>query len=161
MKNICTSRCIITELNLYDIDDAVELFVNDDVRSYLGGAIGEKLALEKLYTWLNKTHELYLTVRILKSGEFVGIISITDHHDGVFKELSYQFLPEFWNKGIATETIEAILEYVKVNSEIEVLVAETQSKNYASCKLLEKLGFSLTDTVSRFGEKQNIYKKIL
>ena len=92
---------------------------------------------------------------------FVGVISITDHHDGVFKELSYQYLPEFWNSGIATETLGAILEYLKNNSEIKELIAETQSKNTRSCRLLEKLGFGLDDTVHRFGELQNIYRMLL
>ena len=156
-----TDRCTINSFSEADIGEAVALFVNNEVRCYLGGAISEKEALKKLNSWLNKTDGLYLTVRMSGNGSFVGIISITDHHDGVFKELSYQYLPEFWNSGIATETLGAILECLKNNSEIIELIAETQSKNTRSCRLLEKLGFGLDDTVHRFGELQNIYKIIL
>jgi hypothetical protein len=38
-----------------------------------------------------------------------------------------------------------------------VFLLETQSANIASCKLLEKLGMKVTDTVRRFGETQSIY----
>jgi len=36
-------------------------------------------------------------------------------------------------------------------------VAETQSANKASCKLLEKLGMNLKQIVQRFGAEQSIY----
>lgn len=148
-------------MNSSHIDSTVPLFTNAQVRRYLGGALDERGAKQKLDSWINSKNSLYLTVSLLKNGEFVGIISVTDHHDGVYKELSYQLLPEYWGKGIAIETIEAVLEYLKSSNEIKEIVAETQVKNCDSCKLLEKLGFYLVDTVVRFGEKQNIYKKIL
>ena len=158
---LSTVRCTITKLQTYDFEEAVDLFTNKDVRRYLGGTVDKNLALEKLHFWIQDKNSMYLAVRMTGTQTFVGIISITDHHDGVFKELSYQYLPEFWNSGIATETLGAILEYLKNNSEIIELIAETQSKNTRSCRLLEKLGFGLDDTVHRFGELQNIYKIIL
>ena len=161
MISVNTSRCTIAELDSIDIDEAVKLFLDEDVRRYLGGTIDKNLALEKLHFWIQDKNSLYLSVRMTGTQTFVGIISITDHHDGVFKELSYQYLPEFWNSGIATETLGAILDYLKNNSEIKELIAETQSNNTRSCRLLEKLGFGLDDTVHRFGELQNIYKIIL
>jgi len=161
MISVNTSRCTIAELDSIDIDEAVKLFLDEDVRRYLGGTVDKNLALEKLHFWIQDKNSLYLAVRMTGTQTFVGIISITDHHDGVFKELSYQYLPEFWNSGIATETLGAILEYLKNNSEIIELIAETQSKNTRSCRLLEKLGFGLDDTVHRFGELQNIYRMLL
>ncbi len=154
---INTDRCCIFNLQQADVEKAVRLFTDDRVRRYLGGTLSVELAVEKLNSWLNKQNDLYLTVSLLENGDFVGIISVTDHHDGKFKEISYQFLPEFWGKGLAYESIQAILDYLKINDGIKELIAETQCRNVASCKLLEKLGFSLADTLVRFGEKQNIY----
>jgi len=161
MISVNTSRCTIAELDSIDIDEAVKLFLDEDVRRYLGGTVDKNLALEKLHFWIQDKNSLYLAVRMTGTQTFVGIISITDHHDGVFKELSYQYLDEFWNSCNPTKTLGAILEYLKNNSEIIELIAETQSKNTRSCRLLEKLGFGLDDTVHRFGELQNIYRMLL
>ena len=155
---INTDRCCISNLQQSDIEKAVRLFTEQSVRYYLGGTLSEETAVEKLNSWVNNKKGLYLTVSLLENSIFIGIISVTDHHDGKFKEISYQFLPEFWGKGLAYESIRSILDYLKINDGIKELIAETQSRNVASCKLLEKLGFSLADTLVRFGEKQNIYK---
>ena len=155
---INTDRCCIFNLQQADVEKAVRLFTDDRVRRYLGGTLSVELAVEKLNSWLNKQNDLYLTVSLLENGGFVGIISVTDHHDGKFKEISYQFLPEFWGKGLGYETISAILDYLKINYGIKELIAETQSRNLGSCRLLKKLGFELCETVFRFGEYQNIYR---
>lgn len=159
--NIETERCIITELKPNDFQEAVNLFTDESVRQYLGGTISEEVALKKLDTWLNKKDSLYFCVRISQSKVFVGIISITEYHNNNFKELSYQFLPEFWGMGIAEESIKTILQFLKNNTTIRELIAETQSKNIKSCRLLERLGFCVENKVIRFGEEQNIYKYIL
>lgn len=137
------------------------MFTDESVRRYLGGTIDERTAIEKLNSWINNNNGIYLTVSLLENGDFVGIISVTDHHDSEHKELSYQFLPEFWGRGLAFESISKTFDFLKTNTDLTTLIAETQSKNQASCKLLEKLGFSLADNVMRFGEDQYIYKKVL
>jgi len=158
---INSQRCIITELKATDFQEAVDLFFDEKVRQYLGGIITKEVALDKLNSWINSEEELYFCVRISESGAFVGIISITEHHDKEFMELSYQFLPEFWGRGIAGESIRATLDFLRNNSAVKELVAETQNKNLGSCQLLEKLGFEYINTTIRFGEEQKIYKFIM
>ncbi len=159
--NIKTDRCIITELNPSDFQEAVNLFTDEKVRLYLGGTITKDAALKKLNSWIKREDELYFCVRKVENGDFVGIISITEYHDKCLKELSYQLLPEFWGRGMATESISAILEFLKNYTELNELIAETQSRNLRSCQLLGELGFDLINTVIRFGEEQSIYKRIL
>lgn len=155
---IKTNRCCISTLQQADVEKAVRLFTDECVRRYLGGTLSLELAVEKLNSWSNSKNDLYLTVSLLENSDFVGIISVTDHHDGEYKELSYLFLPEYWGMGLAFESIKETLDFLKPNMGIDTIIAETQSKNIASCKLLERLGFYLADSVMRFGEKQNVYK---
>ena len=159
--NIKTERCIITELIPSDFKEAMNLFTDNTVRQYLGGAITQDAACKKLESWISDNTGLYFCIRASKTNDFVGIISITKHHDDIFKELAYQFLPQFWGMGMATESISAILELLRKNISIKELIAETQSRNLSSCRLLEKLGFEFENTVIRFGEEQSIYKYIL
>lgn len=158
---INTNRCCISPLQQSHIEKAVRLFTDERVRLYLGATLSEESAVKKLNLWVNNKNDLYLTVSLLENGDFIGIISVTDHHDCEKKELSYQFLPEFWGRGLAFESASAILGYLKTHGSIKELIAETQSRNLSSCKLLERLGFKLEKRVSRFGEDQNIYKIVL
>ena len=165
MKNknsiILTNRCELSKLTRDDIDEAMGLFTNEQVRLYLGGILSEEQSLDKLHGWVNNKNDLYLSVRLLDTDDFIGILSISTHHDNESKELSYQFLPDYWGNGFAYETIKALLEYLGTLNYYNFLIAETQTNNEKSCKLLSKLGFELVRVVFRFGEKQSIYRVIL
>jgi len=104
---------------------------------------------------------LYISVRHSSTNEFIGLISITEHHDSKEKELSYQFLPEWWGQGYAEESLRELLKYFRKTSYIKVLLAETQVRNIHSNNLLKKLGFVVKDTVCRFEAEQNIYELML
>ncbi len=156
-----TSRCTLSILKESDFCDSVKLFGDEQVRKYLGGVIGREQAYEKLRKWVNCTEDLYLCVRHSLTNAFIGIVSVSAHHDSSTKELSYQFLPEWWGMGIAEEVLRGLLEHLKEFSDFQEILAETQALNARSCRLLEKLGFSLHSTVIRFGAEQRIYKIML
>ncbi|MFT9496528.1 GNAT family N-acetyltransferase [Anaerosolibacter sp.] len=82
---------------------------------------------------------------------------INKHHDGFSTEVSYQFMPQYWGCGYAEEVIKRIINYAFDELTIKKLVAETQSVNKASCKLLQKVGMSLEQIVSRYGAEQYIF----
>jgi len=158
---LSTERCTLCNLCESDFSDAVKLFTDEQVRKYLGGAISQEQAYDKLYRWINNNEDLYFCVRFNLTNDFIGIVSVSPHHDSRTKELSYQFLPDWWGRGIAKETLRGMLAYLKGATDIEELLAETQSLNMRSCRLLENLGFEIFNTVQRFGAEQRIYKIIL
>ena len=108
-----TQRCIIHHLSSADIPDAIQLFTNKQVRKYLGGTLTEQQAKEKLCQWANNQDGRYYCIRCRYSNAFIGIVSVTDHHDGKYQELSYQYLPQWWEQGIAKETLHELLQYFK------------------------------------------------
>ena len=153
-----TKRCSLRIFQETDREDAAQLFVNPEVRAFLGGVrtsdtiqsiLDEMLAPEDdSCNWV---------VREKNTQDFIGMISLDLHHEGVDQELSYQFLPEWWGQGYATEAAAVIIDYALNELELPALVAETQSANVPSCRLLEKLGMKLERKVSRFGAEQSIY----
>ena len=160
MDSLYTERCYINPFKKADIDAAIPLFTDERVREFLGGVITEDAAREKLNKWVvPRSDSLYFSVA-LKSGKFIGIITITPYLDTDKKEISYLFLPEYWGKGYAYESCEEIIKYFRQTLKFDSLVAETQKKNSRSRKLLERLGFSLVEEVERFGEIQCVYKLI-
>lgn len=150
-----TKNCKIDYLSISDFNEASCLFTNNKVRQYLGGAISQQDALVKLDTWFRSTASRYFVIR-LNDNTFCGIISISPYEKDK-NEISYQFLPQFWGKGIAYETLMAVLDYCKTEFDCSVIYAETQSENLWSCKLLERIGFRYNHSLIRFDEEQCVY----
>lgn len=58
-------------------------------------------------------------------------------------ELGYYISEEYWNKGICTNAVRQITEYIFENTDIIRIYAEPFAYNAASCHVLEKSGFEL------------------
>lgn len=56
-------------------------------------------------------------------------------------ELGYYIAEEYWGKGIMTDAVKQICEYVFTNTDIIRIYAEPFDYNVTSCRVLEKAGF--------------------
>lgn len=59
--------------------------------------------------------------------------------------------------GYASEAISQILTYAFNELNLSKVIAETQTANLSSCRLLEKVGMKLEQTILRYGAEQAIY----
>ncbi|WP_264298240.1 GNAT family N-acetyltransferase [Bacillus sp. B1-b2] len=87
----------------------------------------------------------------------MGLVSLDPHHDEVYPELSYQFLPKWWGKGYATEVVQFLTFFALNELKLSNLIAETQTANKSSCRLLERIGMKFERSITRFGAEQAIY----
>lgn len=157
-----TARCIITRLEETDFDGVERLYTNEAVRKYLGGPIDPGLIKEQFKMILaSPAAGTHLVARTKDTEQFIGLLSLGLHHDGVSTEISYQLLPQWWKKGYGQECVEAAIKFASQQLQLTELVAETQAANLASCRLLEKLGFQAAEYLERFGARQIIYKRSL
>jgi [ribosomal protein S5]-alanine N-acetyltransferase len=153
-----TERCFINSFQKLDYDDVKKLYINKEVRNFLGGIREEDSIRVVLDEMLNSNEDSYYwIVREKQTDTFIGLVSLTPHHDGLFLEISYQFLPNWWGSGYATEVVQVIIKYALNELKLTKVVAETQTANTPSCKLLEKLGMELEKKIIRFGAEQAIY----
>lgn len=153
-----TKRCVINVLQESDYSDVRKIYANQEVRKFLGGIQTEdstRMAFEKMLNSRQKS--FHWVVREKTTKEMIGLFSLDLHHEGVFQEVSYQFLPCWWGKGYAREIISAILRFASKKLKLSKVVAETQTANKASCRLLERVGMKCERTVIRFGAEQAIY----
>jgi RimJ/RimL family protein N-acetyltransferase len=58
-------------------------------------------------------------------------------------ELGYALVPEFWRRGLATETAEAMVAWIAGLAQVSRLCAHTFPEITASVRILERLGFVL------------------
>ena len=72
----------------------------------------------------------------------VGLAEFYDYKpSGKVISLGYRFLSEYWGRGIATSCIQAMIDYVKNNTEVELMTAHVLPDNKASSRCLVKNGF--------------------
>lgn len=153
-----TERCFIRTFQKSDYIDVKKLYVDEEVRRFLGGTRQENSIEIVLKEMLNSSADsFYWIVREKRTDNFIGLVSLDPHHDGVDYEISYQFLPSWWGKGYATEVAHLIIKYALNELNLSKVIAETQTANTPSCRLLERLGMELERTINRFGAEQAIY----
>lgn len=53
MTALYIERCLLQRLRKQDIEEAVQLYTDKEVRAFLGGTISEELAILKLKSWID------------------------------------------------------------------------------------------------------------
>ena len=57
--------------------------------------------------------------------------------------IGYRLIESYWGKGIATEALGMMIEYLYKETDIEIITASTMVENRSSAKVLMKNGFEL------------------
>jgi len=97
---------------------------------------------------------------ILYNGDVAGSIDCVPKFDVYRKsmEIGYFIGERFWNKGVATEAVRILLDYISKHFDVVRIYAEVFSHNKASMKVLQKNGFYL-ESIRRKGAYKN--KKLI
>lgn len=89
---------------------------------------------------------LWFSVRL--EDKMIGYICF--HQSGTAYDLGFCFHSDYHGKGFAFEACSALMEHIEKERNVTAFTAGTALKNTPSCKLLNKLGFTLgsTETLS-------------
>lgn len=82
---------------------------------------------------------LYLVV-LKESGESIGMCGLIKRDALEDVDIGYAFLPEYWSKGYAVESAQAVKDYARDVIGLKRLVAITDPENQGSIRVLEKIG---------------------
>ncbi len=75
---------------------------------------------------------------------FCGIGEMYGYRAPIHKiSVGYRFLESCWGRGIATETLRLMMDYLFSRTDIEIITASTMVENQASANVLRKNGFAL------------------
>ncbi|MFJ7404667.1 MULTISPECIES: GNAT family N-acetyltransferase [unclassified Lysinibacillus] len=156
---LITENCIIQSLKPNHVEDIYSLYCNEEVRSFLGGVPEKSYIYSSFDSMLQAPFpNSYFYISLKNNNEFIGLVSIDEYHEKTTYELSYQFLPQYWGKGYAFEVLLAIIHYGFFSLNLSKIVAETQTANIASCRVLEKLGMQKVKVLKRFGHEQAVFQ---
>ncbi len=133
---IMTERLIITAFNQENFMKVSETYsIRKHIVNYLDN-LKEDPELLGWGAWF---------VTLAENNQVIGDIGFKGKPDkqGVV-EVGFGIIPEMHNKGIATESVRAIIEWALSSIIVKKIVAECLIDNIPSIKVLEKLGMTRT-----------------
>lgn len=159
-KRLRTERLVLQPVVLWDIIFFLRLVADVRVRQYLGAPVPLRQGMTQFsaYRQGHPKVGIWAVRRTSKPGA-IGLVVLSPHKDGEDYEVSYQFRQKLWGQGFACEATARVVEHALNDLGLPRVIAETQTENAASCKMLESLGFIEEKRLSRFGALQAIYAR--
>jgi len=149
-NTIETERLIVNEVTMEDLEKLHELHKIPEVDRYntkgipasleetrnnLKPAVDNRLLQERTF--------IMWTINQKQTGEFMGEAGMWLSTDR-FKlgEIFYNLAPDFWNKGYATETARALINFGFEKMKLHKIEAGAASGNLQSMRVMEKVGMN-------------------
>lgn len=96
------------------------------------------------------------------SGKRIGIVAFYYYEPEHRKaEVGFRLFPEYWNKGLMTEALKAVIHYCRAEKGIHRLEAFVEERNGAGSRVLEKAGFAYEGTMRDCERKDGRYITLL
>lgn len=144
------------EIRKWRLADAADLalalsnkHIQDNLRDGLPYPYTEKDGMDYISAMLSADENDTFAFAIVVDDKVIGSIGVF-RQENIHRqtaELGYYIAEEYWGKGIMTEAVKQICNYVFRNSDIIRIYAEPFSYNRASCRVLEKAGFQHEGTL--------------
>jgi ribosomal-protein-alanine N-acetyltransferase len=162
-----TKRLILREIEASDVQGIYELDSDSEVHKYLGNKpITSMKEAENTISYIRNQYKKYgigrWAVIDKDTNEFIGWSGLKYEEyvrtDMNYYDLGYRIKKKFWGKGIATETSKAALNYGFQIINLENIFAGAHIQNFASNRVLQKVGLKFIETFEYDGEAHNWYK---
>lgn len=145
-KEIESCRYIIRSISSNDLKDIFEIYSDKEIMKYDSKNIFN--SREETLELINKGMKNRWFVRFVivdkSTNNVIGSIAL--HHfdfENQKVQIGYNLKQQYWNKGIMSDVLPYMIEYLKNNTNIKELKASIHRENIASIKLVEKLGFNI------------------
>ena len=146
-----TPRLILREMRHEDANALFEMDCNPNVHKYLWQK--PVVNIDEVHAYIDMVRQQYMDngigrfVAITKDTNeligWTGIKFVNDHVENGntnFYDYGYRLNEKFWNKGFATESAKACIDYGFENLNLKTIIGRAISENIASIKVLEKIG---------------------
>lgn len=147
---------MICRIRKWELSDAADLAmaisnknIQDNLRDGLPYPYTEKDGADFISAMLSADENETFAFAITVDDKVVGSIGVFRQGNihRLTAELGYYIAEEHWGRGIMTEAVRQICQYVFEKSDIIRIYAEPFAYNVASCRVLEKAGFQYEGTL--------------
>ena len=131
-------ECILREWREADAKELACIMNNKNIQDNLRDGIPYP------YTQQTRDKNKLFAFAIEAEGRLVGSISVSRMDNVHLRtgEMGYYIGQNYWNKGYGSSAVRQIVQYVFDNTDIVRIFAEPYAYNSASCRALEKAGFT-------------------
>ncbi len=162
MKKIAeTERLLLRELCSDDADGFFRLNQNPNVIRYTGDSAFTHVEEARDFLENYKDYEKNGCGRwavINKSDlTFLGWCGLKYHEETGETDLGFRFFEEYWNKGYASESAAACLNYGFEQLNLQKIIGRAMAENTASIRILQKMGMTFTREFDFDGNTGVIY----
>jgi RimJ/RimL family protein N-acetyltransferase len=158
-----TPRLLLREFVLEDAFDIYELNADPEVIRYTGDPPFETVenARDFLNNYKDYENNGFGRWAVIKkdSNTFLGRCGLKLNEQNLI-DIGFRFFRREWNKGYATESAKACLEYGFMELNIKEIIGRVAMQNMASIKVLEKLAMEYWKNDSCKGIENSLYYKI-
>lgn len=147
---------MICKIRKWKLSDAKDLSaalsnkkIHDNLRDGLPYPYLEKDAIVYIYSMLSAKEDETFAFAITLDDKVIGSIAVF-RQQNIHRqtgEMGYYIAEEFWGKGIMTDAVKQICQYVFQHSDILRIYAEPFAYNMGACRVLEKAGFQYEGTL--------------
>lgn len=139
-----TPRLLLRELNPNDASSFYELNSNQNVIRYTGDKPFDNTEVALLFLKNYKDYEIngYGRWAVIEksSNVFLGWCGLKFNSETKETDIGFRFFEHYWNKGYATESAKACLDYGFEKLHLKTIIGRAMAENVASIRVLEKLG---------------------
>ena len=158
-----TARLLLTRIGLDDLDEMVGMYREPRMAQALGGLETERRIaslVEKLAQQWEADGFGWWSVRDPANGRFIGRgglrqVTIDDIPE---VQVGFALVPEYWNRGFATELARVSVAQGFVRLALQEVVGLALPGNSASRRVMEKTGLVPEREVMREGVEQVLYR---
>lgn len=152
-----TERLYLRELNITDSQKFFELNLNPNVIKYTEDKAfkNKEEALSFLENYKDYKENGYGRWAAIdkSSNVFIGWCGLKYNKSEKITDIGFRFFEEEWNKGYATESALACIEYGFKQLKLNTIIGRAMKENSASIKVLEKVGLSFIDDITIDGKE--------
>jgi RimJ/RimL family protein N-acetyltransferase len=95
-------------------------------------------------------------VELKEAGQAIGMCGLVRRETLDDADIGYAFLEQYWSRGYARESAEAVLDHARDTLGLDRIVAIVTPKNHSSIKLLEKIGLPFNRMIRLSDEDEEL-----
>ena len=166
LPHIETERLVLRMYHPKELETVYQLLSDEDVTRFYppGYTITREEVLagmpRRLERWRNQGFG-QLGVFAIGSGNLIGYCGLQYFDQTPEVEIYYGFFKNAWGRGLATESARAMLRFGFEKTKLDKIAAGTHPDNFASQKVLQKIGLEKHLQLKRFYNIDSVYFSIL
>lgn len=157
-----TNRLLLRQFIASDLENVYKGLSHPDIIKYYGVSYETLEETKQQMTWFSNLEKeetgIWWAICSLDNTIFYGAIGINDvNKDHQKGEIGFWLLQDFWRKGIITEAMPVICDYVFKHLNLHRIEAVVEIENQNSINVLTKLNFIHEGTMRDCEIKNNQY----